>query len=48
MALLRAYDPTLTPAQIRDRIINTGDPVAALEGMLDVVLALLDEAAALP
>jgi serine protease len=32
VALLRAYDPTLTHLQIKDRLLSTGDPNADLDG----------------
>ena len=31
-ALLKAYDPALDYAQIKDRLLNTGDPISALSG----------------
>src|SRR5207245_9522944 len=31
-ALLAAYDPSLTAAQIKDRLLSTGDPLADLSG----------------
>jgi serine protease len=32
VALLKAYDPSLTYLQIKDRLLGTGDPVSDLEG----------------
>lgn len=33
VALLKAYNPSLTAAQIKDAILTTGDPVADLQGL---------------